>query len=142
VFVGFSDSGGAEMPVYDTRAGMLSNAADLVGFSFSPAGDTGWSLVSAKSTAGDSGDQLVVPVVSQTANVYTWLELEVRSGNSDTGGRAHFWINGIKRGSIDSPVNSAVALTPWIGTFCQDTGYAQTLDIDCIALSAPRDTGL
>ena len=142
VFVGFSDSGGAEMPVYDTGAGMISNAADLVGFSFSPAGDTGWSLVSVKSTAGDSGDQLVVPVVSQTANVYTTLELEVRSGNSDTGGRAHFWIDGIKRGSIDSPVNSATALTPWIGMWVQDTGYAATLDVDYVALSAPRDTGL
>src|SRR3990167_8938612 len=135
VFVGFSDSGGAEMPVYDTGAGMISNAADLVGFSFSPAGDTGWSLVSVKSTAGDSGDQLVVPVVSQTANVYTTLELEVRSGNSDTGGRAHFWINGIKRGSIDSPVNSATALTPWIGMWVQDTGYAATLDLDYLPLS-------
>lgn len=142
VFVGFSDSGGAEMPVYDTGAGMISNAADLVGFSFSPAGDTGWSLVSVKSTAGDSGDQLVVPVVSQTANVYTTLELEVRSGNSDTGGRAHFWIDGIKRGSIDSPVNSATALTPWIGMWVQDTGYAATLDVDYVAISAPRDTGL
>jgi len=142
VFVGFSDSGGAEMPAYDTGAGVISNAADLVGFLFSPGGDTGWSLVSVKSTAGDSGDQLSVPVVAAVANTYDTLELEVRAGLSDTGGRAHFWINGVKRGTIDSPVGSAIALTPWVGTWCQDTGYAQTLDIDYIAISAPRDTGL
>lgn len=144
VFAGFSDSGGAEMPVYDTGAGMISNAADLVGFSFSPAGDTGWSLVSVKSTAGDSGDQLAVAGASYgpSANTYATLEVEVRAGQSDTGGRAHFWVNGKKVGTINSPVNSAVALTPWVGMWVQDTGYASVLDIDYIAVSAPRDTGL
>ena len=142
VFVGFSDSGGAEMPAYDTGGGVISNAADMVGFLFSPGGDTGWSLVSVKSTAGDSGDQLSVPVIGPAANVYDTLELEVRSGLNDTGGTAHFWIDGIKRGSIASPVNSAVALTPWVGMWVQDTGYAATLDTDYIAISAPRDTGL
>lgn len=143
LFVGFSDSGGAEFPVYDTGAGMISNAADLVGFAFGAGADTGWSLVSVKSTAGDSGDQLVVPGASYapTSNVYQTLELEVRTGQSDTGGRAHFWIDGKKVGTIDSPVGSAIALTPWLGMWTQDTGFANTFDIDYVAIAAPRDTG-
>jgi hypothetical protein len=143
-FVGFSDSGGAELPAWDTGAGVISAAADLVGFLFSPGGDTGWSLVSVKSTAGDSGDQLVVAGASYgpSANTYTTLEVEVRSGNSDTGGAAHFWIDGKKVGRIDSPVGSAIAMTPWVGMFVQDTGAAQFMDVDYIACSAPRDTGL
>lgn len=144
VFVGFSDSGGAEMPAYDTGAGIISNAADLCGFLLSPGGDTGWSLVSAKSTAGDSGDQLVVAgsTYAPTSNVYTELEMEIRSGSSDTGATAHFWIDGTPVGSISSPVGSAIAMTPWIGMFGQDTGWANNLDIDYVAISAPRDTGL
>lgn len=143
-FIGFSDSGGAEAPAYDTGAGVISTAADMVGFLFSPGGDTGWSLVSAKSVAGDSGDQLVVAGASYgpSDNTYATLEVEVRSGLSDTGGTAHFYINGIKRGTISSPVASTVALTPWVGMWVQDTGAAQFMDIDYIAVSAPRDTGL
>lgn len=141
-FIGFSDSGGAEMPAYDTGAGIISNAADLVGFLFAPGGDTGWSLISAKSTAGDSGDQLAIAGTTYTpvANVYQTLEVEVRSGISDTGGAAHFWIDGKKVGSINSPVGSAIALTPWIGMWVQDTGD-QYFDIDYVAISAPRDSG-
>lgn len=146
VFVGFADTGGAEFPAYDTGAGVISNAADCVGFLFSPGGDTGWSLVSAKSTAGDSGDQLAVAgsAYAPTSNVYQTLEIEVRSGNSDTGGVAHFWIDGKKVGRINSPVGSAIALTPWIGMAEQDTGdtAGKYFDIDYIALSAPRDTGM
>ena len=141
VFVGLGDSGGAEMPAYDTGVGIISNAADLVGFLFAPGGDTGWSLIAAKSTAGDSGDQLVVSGVSPSANTYSTLEMELRSGLNDTGITAHFWVDGVKRGSIASPVNSATALTPWIGFFDQDTG-GEYLDIDYVAISAPRDTGL
>jgi hypothetical protein len=140
-FIGFSDSGGAEMPAYDTGAGVISNAADCVGFLFSPGGDTGWSLVAAKSIAGDSGDQLSVPVVAAVANTYDTLELEVFSPSGDTGATAHFWINGVKRGQIHSPVASSVALTPWVGMWVQDTGD-QYMDIDFITISAPRDTGL
>lgn len=144
VFVGFSDSGGAEFPAYDTGAGVISNAANLVGFLLAPGGDTGWSLVSAKSTAGDSGDQLVVPGSSYapTSNVYQTLEMEISSGISDTGATAHFWINGKRVGNISSPVNSATALTPWIGFWDQDTGSGNTLDVDWVNIAAPRDTGL
>lgn len=139
-FVGFTDNG-AEFPVYDTGAGMISAAADAMGFVFAPGGDTGWSAVSAKSTAGDSGDQLVVTGKVPVANKYTTLEMEYRAGPSDTGGRVHFWIDGLDVGSINSPVNSATALTPYIGQWVQDTGSDYT-DIDYVAISAPRDTGL
>jgi hypothetical protein len=144
IFVGLSDSGGAEFPAYDTGAGVISNAADLVGFLFAPSAASNgslWQCISAKSTAGDSGDQLAAANVGPTANVYDTLELEVRNGISDTGGRAHFWINGKKVASIDSPVGSGIALTPWIGTWMQDTGLATSFDIDYVAISAPRDTG-
>lgn len=144
VFAGLADTGGAEMPVWDTGAGVLSAAADLMGFMFSPGGDTGWSLVSAKSVAGDSGDQLVVAGASHgpSANTYSNLAMEYRSGLSDTGGRVLFWIDGKLVGSISSPVASTVALTPWIGCFAQDTGHAPTLDIDYVNIAGTRDTGL
>lgn len=144
VFVGLADTGGAEMVGYDTGAGIITNAADAVGFLFSPGGDTGWTLLAAKSVAGDSGDQSVVAGSSYgpTANTYTTLELEVRSGLSDTGGQAFFWIDGKLVGRIASPVASTVALTPWIGGFAQDTGYAAQIDVDYVAISGSRDTGL
>lgn len=140
-FIGFSDSGGAEMPAYDTGAGVISNAADLVGFLFSPGGDTGWSLVAAKSTAGDSGDQLVISGKSPSANTYTVLEVEISQGMSDTGSAAVFYVDGVPVGQIKSPVNSATALTPWVGGFIQDTGAAVSIDTDWVNVSAPRDTG-
>ena len=140
VFVGFSDSGGAEMPLYDTGAGVISNAADYCGFMFSPGGDTGWSLVAGDSTAGDSGDQLVATGANPTANAYEDLEIEISHGGSDTGGTAYFYRNGQRVGSITSPVNSVAALAPWVGFFPQDTD-AVNLDIDYINIAAPRDTG-
>lgn len=145
-FIGFSDSGGGEFPAWDTGAGVISAAADLVGFLFSPGGDTGWSLVAAKSVAGDSGDQLVVAGASYgpSTNTYTTLEVEIRSGLSDTGGTAHFWIDGKKVGTISSPLASNVALTPWIGAAGQDTGdqAGKFFDIDYVAVSGARDTGM
>lgn len=145
LFVGFSDSGGMELPAYDTGGGIITAAADAVGFIYSPTGATTdrWTMVAAKSTAGDSGDQQASPstAVAPVSNVYDWLEIEVRNGISDTGSAAHFWINGKKVGSINSPVGSGIALTPWIGGFVQDTGFALQVDIDAIGVSSPRDTG-
>ena len=139
VFVGFSDSGGAEFPAYDTGAGVISNAADLVGFLFSPGGDTGWSLVSAR--AGTA--QLAVAGASYgpSTNTYTTVELEVATNPSDTGGKATFWVDGRIVGKIDSPLTSSVAVTPWIGFWVQDTG-PRFIDIDYVNISAPRDTGM
>jgi hypothetical protein len=146
VFVGFSDTGGAEFPAYDTGAGVISPAADMVGFLYGGSAVANyWLPVAVKSTAGDSGDQsaTVASADQETpvSNVYDTLEVEVRSGISDTGGTAHFWVNGKKVGTISSPIGSAIALTPWIGQWCQDTGFTNTLDIDYVAVSAPRDTG-
>jgi len=146
MFVGFSDTGGAEFPAYDTGAGVISPAADMVGLLYSPSSasaSTTWTGVAVKSTAGDSGDQQVIPsaVATPVSNVYDALEVEVRSGNSDSGGTAHFWVNGRKIGTINSPVGSGIALTPWIGAWVQDTGIATQLDIDYVAISSPRDTG-
>jgi hypothetical protein len=142
IFVGFSDSGGAEMPAYDTGAGVITNAANAVGFLYATTGlVSNWQLIGAKSTAGDSGDQTANSGVAPVANTYTTLEVEIKSGRGDTGHTAHFWIDGIKRGTISSPVNSATALTPWIGGFFQDTGAGNFIDIDYVAISQPRDTG-
>jgi hypothetical protein len=146
LFVGFSDSGGGEMPAFDTGGGIISNASDVVGFVYGPtsaANSNTWQCVAAKSVAGDSGDQLVTPspVVTPVTNVYDTLEVEIRNGISDTGGAAHFWINGKKVGVINSPVKSDAALTPWIGGFVQDTGFALAIDVDYVAISAARDTG-
>lgn len=146
MFVGFSDSGGDEFPAYDTGAGVISAAADLVGLLYAPSStdaSTTWKGVSAKSTAGDSGDQQVIPstVATPVSNVYNTLEVEVVNGPSDTGGAAHFWVDGRKIGTINSPVGSGIALTPWIGAWMQDTGLATQFDIDYVAISSPRDTG-
>jgi hypothetical protein len=146
MFVGFSDTGGAEFPAYDSGAGVISPAADLVGLLYAPTStdaSTTWKGVSAKSTAGDSGDQQVIPstVATPVSNVYDTLEVEISNGISDTGGTAHFFVNGRKIGTINSPVGSGIALTPWIGAWMQDTGLATQLDIDYVAISSPRDTG-
>jgi hypothetical protein len=144
LFVGFSDSGGGEMPAFDTGAGIISQAADVVGFVYGPtSANNTWQCIAAKSTAGDSGDQLVLPspVITPVSNVYDVLEVEIRNGISDTGGAAHFWINGKKVATINSPVASGTALSPWIGGFVQDTGFALAIDVDYVAISAARDTG-
>lgn len=144
LFVGLCDSGGAETPAYDTGAGVISNAADLVGFLYSPTGENSdWTAIAAKSTAGDSGDQLVATGKTPASNTYTTLEVEVRSGPGDTGGTANFWIDGTPVGQISSPVGSAIAMTPHIGIWAQDTGFQADnyLDVDYVNISALRDTG-
>lgn len=143
VFVGLSDSGGAEVPIVDSGNGFDSKAADAVGFLFSPFADTGWTLIATKSVAGDSGDQSVVAGSSYgpTANVYTTLEMEYRTGISDTGGLMRFWIDGKAVGSINSPVAASTGLVPWIGIFNRDTDTG-IVDIDYVAISAARDTGM
>lgn len=141
VFAGFTDLTTIEMPAYDTGAGVISAASDLVGFLFSPGGDTGWSAVAAKSTAGDSGDLIDHLSAAVTGNTYQTLEVEVHRGASDTGSTATFYIDGKAVGSISSPVASAVALTPAIYAFGQDTG-TNFVDVDWVNVSAPRDTGL
>ena len=150
IFVGFTDSTAHEVPIHDTGrtgdsgASAVSTASDLVGFLWGTGGDTGWRGVSATSGSGganDSGDQQVtLTTVAPTANVWTTLEVEVIRGLSDTGGHAIFYVDGVPKGKIDSPVNPAIALTPVISYY--DTGGANTFDIDWVNVSGPRDTGL
>lgn len=144
VFVGFTDTTAAEFPIYDTgaAAGPISPAADAVGFLWGARADTGWTAVSAKSTAGDSGDQQALTGVVPVQGKWTTLEVEISRGISDTGGQAVFYIDGVPRARINSPVKSDVALTPVIA-ICGLQANANTnlVDIDYIAVSAPRDSG-
>src|SRR3990167_1826163 len=100
----------------DSGASAVSTASDLVGFLWGTGGDTGWRGVSATSGSGganDSGDQQVtLTTVAPTANVWTTLEVEVIRGLSDTGGHAIFYVDGVPKGKIDSPVNPSIALRP------------------------------
>lgn len=141
MFVGFTDNTAAEAPIYDTGGAIISPAADAVGFIWGPRGDTGFMAVSAKSTAGDSGDQQATTGIEPVAGQYTTLEVEISRGINDTGGRATFFVNGQAKATINSPINTGVALTPaiWISGLATDTG--NRLDIDWMNVSAPRDTG-
>lgn len=141
VYLGFTDVGTYEFPVYDTGAGLINNASDFVGFLFSPGGDTGWTGVSKKSTSGDSGIQVVALDTGIAANIYDTVEVEYNRGISDTGGRATFYINGIPVGAIDSPIVPTVGLQPVALAWLQDTG-GNYVDLDWVNVAAPRDTGL
>lgn len=138
VFAGFSDTVAFEHPIYDTGAGVISNATNAVGFMFSPGGDTGWSAVAVD---GDTDRTAVSLDTGVTANVYDELELHVHRNAGDTGGTATFFINGVPVGSIDNPCNVSTALAPYISVWQQDTG-GEYVDVDYVAVSAPRDTGL
>lgn len=140
-FVGFKDVATIEHPAHDTGAGVISASADYVGFMFSPGGDTGWSGVAGKSTAGDSGDQVTSLDTGVAANTYDYLEVVVNRGKGDTGGVATFYINGENKGKINSPVASSAALIPCVSAFQQDTG-SQYVDVDLLEVSGLRDTGL
>lgn len=137
LFVGFSDSGGSETPIYDTGA-LTANATSAAGFLWSPAVSNHWRGVatgSAVSAVGDTGD---TPV----ANVYDVLEMDF---GSDSGQTVRFYRNGAYFGKIDNPVNAATGLTPSIIGWGADTGTggsAFTFDVDWINVSANRDTGL
>lgn len=138
LFVGFTDSVAAEMPIYDTGAGPITTASDAVGFMLGSRADTGWSGVA---VAADTDRTAISLDTGQKVGVYDDLEIVVRRGNSDTGGAASFFINGVPVGRIDSPVTSTVALTPAIYAFPEDTGGGMTVDIDYINVSSFRDTG-
>ena len=144
VFIGFTDITTFEFPIYDTgnSTGPISPAADAVGFLWGSRADTGWTAVAVKSTAGDSGDQQALTGVTPTQNVWQTLEIDIHSGISDTGGSATFYINGVPKARINSPVASATALTPVVA-ICQLQANANTslVDIDYLNISAPRDTG-
>jgi hypothetical protein len=140
VYIGFSDSGGAEQGAYDTGGGIITNMADGIGFVYGGnSGTTVWRGIAARSVAADSGDQTATLTSSPTANVYQTLEVAL---DGDSGQLfADFYINGVKEGRISQPVNAVVALTPVVHMFASDAA-ALTLDVDYINVSAARDTGL
>lgn len=141
LFMGFTDTVAAgEFPIYDTgaTAGILSNASDAVGFLFGERGDTGWVGVSVRA---DTDQHVILDPVTPTNNKYRTFELEVRRSEGDTGGNVIFYIDGLPKGQIVSPVTSTAALTPCVFVCdVNDTGAA-VVDIDWVNVSAPRDTG-
>jgi hypothetical protein len=143
IFCGFTDATATEMPFHDTggAAGTADKATATDGFGIM------WNASGANSGAGwvgvavdgdayqDTGLTNAVP----TANRWYTLEMEAHRGLGDTGGTVTFYIDGAVVGSIDNPCNTSTALVPVVAVY--DTGGAGTIDIDYIAVSAPRDTG-
>jgi len=140
LFVGFTDVLTAEVPAHDTGGGLVTSAANCVGFMWGSDGDTGWRGVAAKGQAGDSGDQEVtLTTVGETAANFQVLEIVVQRGPSDTGGVATFYIDGVAKGSLVSPIATSANLVPCL--YAYDTGGTTTMDIDWINVSMPRDSG-
>lgn len=139
-FIGFSDSGGADMPAYDTGTnaaiGFLSNMTNGAGFIVGPGGSsTAWRPVAVRADTDQvaSGGTSYSP----TANVYDVLEIEF---SNDSGQQVNFYVNGGFAGRINDPVNAATGLAPGVWIFSNDTGTTQ-LDVDWINVSALRDSG-
>ena len=137
IFVGFTDSNAAEMPVHDTGGTAdKATATNAVGIGWNVSGDTGWM---GYAVDGDTVQETALTTVAPTDNTYVDLELEVRRSPSDTGGQVFFWVDGVPQGSIDNPLNVSTALTAIVAGY--DTGGASVVDIDWAGVSAPRDTG-
>jgi len=142
-FVGFTDSGGTEMPAYDTGGGIITPAADYAGFIWS--GEGGATQQAYRFVTGKAGTDQVATQgsgnnaasITPTAGVYDVLEVEVSpDGNVATG-----YINGKFYAQIAS-----AALTPTValgaGIWRANTdAAANAIDIDWINVAAPRDTG-
>lgn len=141
VYVGFTDTGGNELAVYDTGGGIITPAGDYAGWlKGGGAGATGnsltWRLVSGK--AGTDQVAIPSPVITPTANVYEVLEVEVSpDGNVVTG-----YHNGKAVAQITSnAVTPTVALAA--GLWRANTeAAADAVDVDLVNVSAQRDTGL
>lgn len=146
IFMGFADTGvlgAGTFPIYDTGAsdtGGIAAVADAVGFLYGENAVSG-AIRGVSARGGAAGRQTVtLETTTPTPNVYQVWELELHRGISDTGGTATFYINGVPKGSITSPLTTAEPLVPYIGIMISDTG-APALDVDWVAFSGPRDTG-
>jgi hypothetical protein len=138
LFVGFTDTTATEMPFHDTGdTADVATASNGFGIGWNSSGDTGWV---AFAVDGNTVQQTVLQATTPTNNVYVTLEMEATRGISDTGGKVNFYIDGVLKGSINNPCNVSTALTPCV--YIYDTGAASNLDVDWVAVSAPRDTGL
>lgn len=145
IFAGFADTGAlgaGAFPIYDTGSsdtGGIAEVADAVGFLYSEHGDTGIRGVSARGGAAGR-QQVTLTTTAPTPNVYQTWELVLERNTGDTGGTVTFFIDGVVKGRIESPITTSEPLTPYIGIMASDTGAA-SLDVDWIAASALRDTG-
>jgi len=139
VFVGLTDTGGAEIAVYDTGGGILTPAADYVGFLKGGGAAAGTTALTWRLVTGKAGvDQVATTGITPTTNVYDVLEVEVSpDGNVATG-----FINGKYAAQIISAATTpTVALAG--GVWRANTeAAADAVDVDWMAISAPRDTGL
>lgn len=137
LFVGFTDSTAAEMPVHDTGGTAdKATATNAFGIGWNLSGDTGWV---GYAVDGDTVQEDVLVATTPTDNVYVELEVVATRTASDTGGSVSFFVDGLPKGQIDNPCNASTALTPVVAVY--DTGGAATVDVDWIAVSAQRDTG-
>lgn len=139
VFVGFTDTGAGEMPIYDTGGGIISTATNAVGFVYGGAASaaSGWTGVGVNADT----DGTSVAGDAPTANTYDVLEVALGdTGTGSDGDVAYFYQNGVLKGSMSSPVLATRALVPVVAAFAKDTG-GWTVDIDYLNPSANRDTG-
>jgi hypothetical protein len=160
VFVGLTDdTGTTEVPMFVDTGEDNSNAngeiaalaANAVGWLYDTSLDTGSGITSAKwvGVAVAGGTVTTSPVIASSGmvpNVWDTVEVELdRNSPSDTGGSAHFYLNGQKVGVITQPVvASNTKLTPVItltGHHKHDANVNK-IDVDYLAVSAARDTGL
>lgn len=138
MFVGFTDTVAAEMPIYDTGAGVQSAATDAVGFMLGARADTGWSLVAVDT---DVDATPVASGVAPVSNTYSTLEVVVLHNPATSETVAKFYIDGKGVGQIVNPITETVALTPVVAVMQEDTG-GRYVDVDFLGVSAKRDTGL
>jgi len=140
LFFGLTDTGLAQMPIFDTGgATVVSAASNAVGFIIGSRADTG---VSGVAVSGDTDRTAVALDTGALApGKWTTLEVELTRGPGDTGGTATFFIDGRVLGSISSPVASEIGLAPSVYAFPEDTGGGMVIDVDWIGASTLRDTG-
>lgn len=140
VFVGLTDTGGTELAVYDTGGGIITPAADYVGFIKGGGAAAAGDSLTWRAVAGKAGtDQSATTGVTPTANVYDVLEVELPGVD---GGVANFFINGKSVAQF-----TTAAVTPTValagGVWRANTeAAADAVDVDWINISAARDTGL
>ena len=140
VFVGLTDTGGTEMAVYDTGGGIITPAADYVGFLKGGGAAAAGDSLTWRAVAGKAGtDQSATTGVTPVANVYDVLEVELPGSD---GGVANFFINGKPVAAfITAAVTATAALAG--GVWRANTeAAADAVDVDWINISAARDTGL
>jgi hypothetical protein len=157
IFVGFSDdTGTVEFPMWfdtGTKGGgaagisgdLSAKASDAIGLLCSAISDTGLGLAVNKWTAVAvaGGTVTTAPVQADTGAVSEkWSNLEIVYDRGDTGGIAQFYVNGIRIGSITTPVATTAKLSPWIGIgqHTVDTGSTEMF-VDWVNVSQARDTG-